>query len=142
MIVSIGLFAILAVVFGQIFVNYGVPLTDNYNTTFRALSNMSGINKAVESQKTDVLTESGNTQSNPVGQALDLLGYWFNRGYSALKATVTVTSLFTTITDAGLNSLSQFIGIAVEPLKFIITACVVVSIAIGIILSTLVKREV
>lgn len=143
MIVAIGLFSILALgFFPQLFINYNVPLTSGYNKTFTTLSNYSGLNKYVETQKQNTLAETGTQKTNIIGQAFDVLGYWFERGYGALKATKDVIGLFSTIVEVSLDSLSQYLGIAVGPLKFIIISCVVVAIVIGVILSTLVKREV
>ena len=142
MILSVGLFAILSVVLGQLFVNYAVPLTSGYNTTFAALANTTGVASIVEEQKAATLTEGSNAPKSLVGQAFDILGFWFERGFAALKGVGNSIGLFYTITDVSLNSLTQYLGFSIEPLRFMIGALIVVAITIGIILSTLVKREV
>lgn len=142
MVLSIGLFAILSLVLGQLFVNYNVALPGKYNQTISQFTNTTAISSYVKEQKTATLAEESGQKSNPLSEAFDILGYWFERGYSALKASRNIIELFTTLVDLGINSISEFIGIAAEPLKFIIISLVVVAIVIGVILSTLVKREV
>lgn len=141
MILTIGVFAIMAGFLGQFFTNYNIALPAKYNETIDAFKNASAINVYVEQQKTDSLAEDSG-QKSILGEAADILGFWFERGYSALKASKNIVELFTSLVGLGIESLSGFIGISAAPLKFILISLVVVAIVVGVILSTLVKREV
>jgi len=141
MIFSMGVFTIMSIFLGNMLSNYAIVVPSEYNKTWQRYQNTTAIDNYIETQKKGTLQEEGETKTI-IDQAADILGLWFERGYKTLKAIPSILGLFEELVSAGLESISSILGIAYKPLQFMIIGSITVLIVIGILLSTLVKREV
>jgi len=141
MILSIGILAVITIFLSQLFTNYAVTIPAEHNKTLTLMSNISSVNVYVEEQKEQALSET-EKEKTLLGNVLDILGFWFERGVKTLKLIPNILGLFSSIASAGINSASSILGIAAGPLKFIVISMATVFLIIGVIISAFLKKDV
>lgn len=141
MIISIGIISVLTIFLSQLFTNYSISVPAEHNDTLNLMSDISSINDYVEEQKEQALSETEKDKTL-LGEALDIIGFWFERGVKTLKLIPDILTLFETIINAGINSVSGLLGITTAALRFMAVSIVTVFIILGVIISALLKKDV
>jgi len=141
MIISIGIISVLAIFLSQLFTNYAVVVPAEHNKTLTLMGNISSVNVYVEEQKEQALSET-EKEKTLIGEVLDILGFWFERGVKTLKLIPDILMLFEGIIGAGISSSSSVLGIAAPVLKFMIVSMATVFIVIGVLISAFLKKDV
>lgn len=117
--------------------NYGVDVPDKYNNTFTTLSDMSTMDSYTEEYKTSLMNED-EPPKTLIGEAIDIVGKYFERGYKTLQLVPKTLGVFTGMVNGILDSNVNLFGTATLSLKFLATSVVAILLLFGIV-SVLVK---
>lgn len=140
-IIMLTVMGVLTIFLGQFFVNYGVTIPAAQNETLNLLADSTAIDVYIEEQKQEALSED-EPPSTLLGEALDILGFWFQRGIQTLKLIPKVLTLAETLTTSAITSASGSLGISAIPLRNMIIALLTVFIILGVIVSALLKKDI
>lgn len=140
-LITVGVFAVLTVFWSQLFTATGVSIPAEHNATFNTLSDMQTHIERVNEIKTSANTESDPDQSD-FEELLDVLGFYFKQGWESIKLIPKGLDLFYTMTTAGVDSASGLLGVSAGPLKTIAAALVTTALIIGVLVSTLVRKDI
>lgn len=140
LILSVGLFGImLAFLFnGAISYNKIIPSSDN--KTLSALAEIQNLSSTINEQKTNALNEA-NSQRSIVSEFLDIVGFWFEKGWNTVKLMAKSVNLAGSYGALAMDSIKGTLGIAYAPLRFIVDNLIIISIIIGVLIAVLVKWE-
>ena len=117
--------------------NYGVPVPGAYNQTFQIIQNRTQINQQTAALKSSVLNEEEQSQSF-IGEALDILGKYFERGYKSAQILPQTISIFDTMAAEVTSSNNPLFGNTGNILYFIAISIVTVGI-LALLISALLK---
>lgn len=140
-IIIVTVFAVLGGFISSLSLNYNVNIPAQDNKTLNILKNMTAVNVYIHNQTNTGLSED-KTPKTWIGEALDILGLWFERGLATIKLIPNVLTFFEAMFSAAIESSSGLLGTAYQPLKFMVIGLVTVAIIMGVIVSTLLKKDV
>lgn len=131
MVIISMLATVLALTMAEFSDNYDVDYTDN--ESLAVISKLEKLNESATNYK-DILYESEDS-SNTV----DVLGRLFDTGYSTIKTVAGSFSTLNAMIDSGLGRLNM--GAAAPVIRTALLVSLIILIFVGIIISTVVKRE-
>lgn len=139
-ILVLGVVTVLAVFTSTFLVKYGVSIPAEHNETFQTLSDTASFVSFSEEIKNSALNEDEEDQTF-FSEIVDLIGKWFQRGLQIVRLIPNSMNLFNSMSEALVNSNTPFLGIAAEPIKFIITNILVIIVIVGILISAYIKYQ-
>lgn len=126
----------ISVAIVSIFLTASIKLMDNYNTnipteyndSFTTISDFSTIEDNTQDLKESVLSESETSKIPIIGDALDVLGKYFEAGVKSARLVASYLNVFETLATETLDKNAQFLGSAYAPIKALIISLVAVLI--------------
>lgn len=122
--------SIFLLYFSSISESYSVSYDNDSIAVYNSLSSMSNITRDIRDKEENVTVDSN---------VFDLLGSFFNRGYQMLRITKSSVNVFDAMSNNAINSLG--LGSSGSIIIAGVTVIVLIIIFIGIIGSSIVKRE-
>lgn len=140
-IISITILAIMGSFVSTMVINYDKELPDKFNSSLQTMKETDQISSELSVQKEKTLNEDASTEGDDGGGFFDIVGFWLSNGIRAVKSTKTSFSLFSSMMTDGLDASSEALGIAYEPLRFMIASLLIIAITF-IIMSALIKKDI
>ena len=142
LVLTVGIMAIMGSFFTSTFITNNVAINSTYNRTLNSMQDINQTTALILEQKKDTFIETNVTTSkNIISEFLDIVGWWFEKGVLVIKLIPKSLQLAVNMLDVGLNSIASILGIAYNPIRFIIISLLTVAV-IFFILAVLVKWDV
>ncbi len=137
LIIIAGIFTPLFSFIVEFAVNYGVSVPVQYNQTFASIQDKTGINTYTETLKESTYNENEPPKS-VIGEAVDILGKYFERGYKTVQLIPSVISLFENMLNDILGTNNIIFGNAGAIIYFIVISIISVGFTF-LLISALIK---
>lgn len=142
LILTVGIMAIMGAFFTSTFITNNVAINSTYNRTLNTMQDINKTTALILEQKQSGLIETNVTTSrNVLSEFLDVVGFWFEKGWLTVKLIPKSLELAINMFDVGLNSIASILGISYNPIRFIVIGLLTVSI-VFFILAVLIKWDV
>lgn len=132
MLIVVAIFSPLFLGLSKLTTNYGVTIPERYNDTFTTLSDMSTMDDYTEELKSSVMNEE-EPPKTLIGEAIDILGKYFERGYKTLQLVPKTLGVFTGMVNAILDTNINLFGTATLSLRFLAISIVAMGIVFAIV---------
>ena len=134
LVLTVGIMAIIGAFFSSTFIINGVTLSPEFNNTITTMKDINSTSRLIYEQKEKALLETNTTTSkNIVSEYLDIVGFWFEKGFVALKLIPKSMELASNMFTVGLESIGGALGIAFEPIRFIVVGLLTLAVLFFIV---------
>jgi hypothetical protein len=105
LVITLGLMGIFGFFIVNTLISNNTELPDQYNKTLTLLSNTTGIDAQIQTQKDRTFGSTNTTTSTY--SLFDILGFWFQEGWSVIKLIPQSLNIFGSLMDSGMASLGD-----------------------------------
>lgn len=130
--------ALTACLVSVVFMTFVTGVTNEYGVDYNQ-SDMEAFNKFGDLNSTITEIHDTTKQAKETTGVLDKIGALFSSGYNTMLLTTESIDVVSTMIDAGIDKMN--LGITATSFKIYVGMVILVLIIIGVVISTLTKRE-